>query len=211
MSLATKPFSRRHGKGIDPRRDAPPSMTVSGHLDLSGSTELRELPDELTVHSLNVSGCSGLQRLPTRLNATLLRLDNCSSLMVLPVDLRCRVLEFRNGSLRRLPSGLRVTHKLDLAGCVFLTELPEGLTVQILNLQRCQSLAALPAVLDVAESEIAHTGITQLPVCLGNIVLRWRGVVVTEPVVFHRNFQRRGNLDGTEPGGSPHPDRARRL
>jgi hypothetical protein len=137
---------------------------VSGHLDVSGRTDLRELPNGLTALSLNLSGCTGLERLPPGLKVSLLRLDNCSALAQFPAHLSCQCLEFREGPLVTLPLDLRVTHKLVLDGCAALAELPEGLCVQALSARGCVSLTALPAALDVQELNVAGcTGLSCWP------------------------------------------------
>ena len=155
MPPGTKPLPSARARELILAGDAPTDMAVSGHLNLSGRTDLRRLPDGLAALSLDLTGCTTLERLPHNLKVSLLRLDGCSQLTELPAHLSCQCLEFRQGPIVTLPPALRIAHKLALDGCAALAELPEGLCVQTLSVQGCLSLAALPATLDVQELNIA--------------------------------------------------------
>jgi Domain of unknown function (DUF6745) len=151
MSSGTKHLSSIRARQLILAETAPAGMTVSGHLDLSGQNDLRELPDGLTVLALDLAGCTNLERLSTGLTVSLLRLDDCSKLTKLPDNFSCQCLEFRRGPVQTLPRGLRVAHNLDLEGCSQLDHLPDELSVQTLTLTGCVSLTALPRTLRVQE------------------------------------------------------------
>ena len=129
--------------------EAPANLRVSGHLNLSDNSNLKELPDGLTVASLDVSGCGALGSLPNALRVRRLNLNGCRSLAAIPLGLSCYELEMRETDVRELPPDLRVEYRLDLSGCSRLERLPEGLKVGTLLLNDCVSLEALPDGLDV--------------------------------------------------------------
>src|SRR5215813_3251169 len=129
--------------------EAPANLRVSGHLNLSDNSSLKELPDGLTVASLDVSGCGALGSLPNALRVRRLNLNGCRSLAAIPLGLSCYELEMRETDVRELPPDLRVEYRLDLSGCSRLERLPEGLKVGTLLLNDCVSLEALPDGLDV--------------------------------------------------------------
>lgn len=74
---------------------------------------------------------------------------------------------------------------VNLAGCTGLAELPVLGQVAQLDLRNCSRLARLPAGLRVSSwLDLAGTAVTELPPALAGTLLRWRGVLVSEQVVF---------------------------
>ena len=63
----------------------------------------------------------------------------------------------------KLPDGLTL-QELDLSGCTALTQLPDGLTAKYISIRRCTSLSNLPDGLTAETLDILGcTGLTQLP------------------------------------------------
>ena len=233
---------------------------TSGKLDLSGNTDLRELPDGLHVDRLFLRGCTGLTRLPEHLDVKLLSLADCTGITALPGGLTCGSLNLRGTRVCALPHDLSVAYRLDLSDCRELTDLPSSLRVGLdglprgaptsgsLILRNCTSLEFLPDELDVSHLdirgctkligwpkvatirverlfargcsrltelprelsllrldiadcinlralpegmrvslsiEIANTALTDLPDCLREVGLRWRGIPIDERIAFH--------------------------
>jgi hypothetical protein len=143
------PLPAEDARNLILRGEAPANLRVSGHLNLSDNSSLKELPDGLTVTSLDVSGCGALGSLPNALRVRRLNLNGCRSLAALPLGLSCYELDMCETDVRELPPDLRVEYRLDLSGCSRLERLPEGLNVGTLALNNCVSLEALPEGLDV--------------------------------------------------------------
>lgn len=139
---------------------------TSGKLDLSGNTDLRELPDGLHVDRLFLRGCTGLTRLPEHLDVKLLSLADCTGITALPGGLTCGSLNLRGTRVCALPHDLSVAYRLDLSDCRELTDLPSSLRVGLdglprgaptsgsLILRNCTSLEFLPDELDVSHLDI---------------------------------------------------------
>ncbi len=108
-----------------------PDCPIRGVLDYSSKSD-RVLPDVF----------------PEGLRADVLDLSR-RSLTTLPARLDAYELNLAGSSIEHLPDDLRVSMRLDLAGCDRLESLPEGLTVGTLNLRGCTALARLPEGLDV--------------------------------------------------------------
>lgn len=140
--------------------EAGPGMRINGHVDLANQATLAELPERLSVTSIDLSGCTGLRALPRRLEVKRLNLGGCTGLRELPPRLRCYDLDLRGTRLRDLPDDLRVEYSLDLSGCTELRRLPPGLSVGTLLLRGCTRLEALPEGLDVCFLDIS--GCTRL-------------------------------------------------
>lgn len=130
--------------------EAPADLTVHGDLDLSLSHDLTDLPDGLTVDSLDLSGCTALEALPQNLTVRrALILDYCTALTELPIGLHCYELSAVGTPLKTLPADISVDFKVDLTDCGQLERLPDGLKVGSLVLRNCYALLALPEGLDV--------------------------------------------------------------
>lgn len=128
---------------------APENLTVKGHLDLSESRTLTQLPAGLTAESLDLHGCTALRSLPEGLRVRRLDLSGCTALESLPPGLSCYELVMRDAAIKTLPPDLRVSYRLDLSGCAELESLPDGLRVGTLILAGCVSLQKLPEGLEV--------------------------------------------------------------
>jgi hypothetical protein len=135
---------------------APEGLHVSGHLDLSGSAVLRQLPNNLRCSSLNIS--------------------DCPDLLELPLGLVCNQLEARNLHLVAVPE-LFVRFRLDLSGCEELLHLPKNLTVGSLLLRECLSLERLPEGINTSFLDLTGcTNLTGFPktgtIGIGHVLLR---------------------------------------
>ena len=72
-------------------------------LDLSGNTELEELPEGLRVDKLFLRGCTRLARLPRRLDVSFLSLAQCMGLGELPTGLTAlRFHDLRHSAVSRM-------------------------------------------------------------------------------------------------------------
>ncbi len=149
VPLAGEPVPAQKARELILNGRAPAGLRVTGHVDLSDSPELVELPAGLSANSLDLSGCTSLRALPPDLQVRRLNLSGCRTLRELPSDLRCYQLEMRFMSLRSLPSDLCVEYRLDLEGCTELEALPPHLKVGSLILRDCSALKALPEGLHV--------------------------------------------------------------
>jgi hypothetical protein len=188
-------------------RQLPDDLAV-GRLDVSGCSELRQLPEHLRCFELTMAN-TRVHALPAGLQVTnRLDLTGCTELETLPEHLAIGTLILRDcTALQALPEGLRV-HFLDLSGCAQLTEWPRQASVRIgrLSLRGCTQLKTLPAwltqvaQLDVSGCvnlcslpetltvtswiDVAHSGINNLPEQLHGVALRWQGVRIDDRIAF---------------------------
>ena len=148
----------------------PEDLQVRYLLDLQGSTELKALPPNLKVNTLNLRGCSSLQELPEGLTVCFLDISDCISLSgkwPKNMSLKTGRLVMRNCSqFTSLPESLSVLAQLDLRGCPGITRLPESLVV-------------------TSWIDIAGTGITSLPATMKKTEVRWKGIRVSRRVAFN--------------------------
>ncbi|MHA3916399.1 hypothetical protein [Halovulum sp. GXIMD14793] len=110
----------------------PDDITIRFRLRLTNCKDLTDLPDGLTIPSVDLSGCTALQQLPGGMQVTFLKLDDCDALKQLPDNLRIQggILSLQNCTgLTRLPDNLGEVAGLDLNGCSGITKLPAGLKV----------------------------------------------------------------------------------
>ncbi len=137
-------------RASEPMTPFPYEMTVTGNLEFFGNTQLRELPANLTVRTLNVRNCTALTSLPSNLHCTQLIAEG-TGLTSLPSDLQVAYrLDLQNcQALKRLPNGLKVG-SLILNGCTALTELPLALEVCFLDLEGCDRLTEFPASVSIS-------------------------------------------------------------
>jgi hypothetical protein len=145
---------------------APAHFERCDRLDLRGSLDLVELPENLHVDKLLLRGCARLKRLPDGLDVSFLSLAHCTGITSLPRGLICSTLNLQGARIRSLPDDLRVTDRLDLTDCRDLIDLPAGLRVGWLDmppgtptggaliLRRCTALEFLPAGLDVCHLDV---------------------------------------------------------
>jgi hypothetical protein len=146
---ASKPVSAAAVENLLRSGKAPSGLRVTGVLKLAGDTSLSELPDGLTVASLDLSGCTGLRRLPAELSVRCLNLSGSRNPQHLLAGLKCYDLDLKNTGVTAIPPDLAVEYRLDLEGCTALRSLPQGLKVGSLILRGCISLESLPENLDV--------------------------------------------------------------
>ena len=144
------------------------NVRVKSRLTLDNCTYLEQLPTGLTCGSLSLRGCTYLERLPERLNTWFLNASECPRLSTWPGEAAIRNgnVRLRNCvEVRSLPPWLGPLGQLDLAGCVNLHEIPEGIRVS--------------GWIDIGGSRIAS-----LPNSLRSAPLRWRSVPVTHEIAF---------------------------
>jgi hypothetical protein len=189
------------------RGKLPRHIRVAGRLDLAGCAWLKELParvtcDELIIARTSVTKLVGGLNIARGIDAT-----------------DCRLLKFvgaiRTGELRlrgctaleHLAAGLAV-HRLDVAGCTRLFELPASAApcLRSLDVSRCAELVALPSGLMNLQTlnvggcakltslpddirvrswiEVADSALTTLPYSLRSVRVLWRGMPVPDRVAF---------------------------
>ena len=144
----------------------PSDLQASYMLSLHDCYYLRALPHRLKTRRLTLHRCQRITRLPPAMQVTnSLCVTQCESLEYLPSQLKLQILDI-SGSTKiiALPSDLEVsrrisargctrlelvpplsTDELDLQGCIFLLELPDGLQVCNLNVAGCTSLERWPS------------------------------------------------------------------
>jgi hypothetical protein len=157
----------------------PDDLSVIYRLDLSDCRELNHLPAGLRV------GSAGVPRGTPTVGSLILR--NCTSLECLPDGLDVCHLDIR-GCTRLLgwPEGATVHLERLLAGrCSRLGALPRQLSLSRLEISDCVNLRTLSEGVHVSsEIEVANTGLTDLPVSLRNVRLRWRRVPIDYRIAF---------------------------
>lgn len=148
--------------------ELPGDLSVEFKLNLSGCTELKELPAGIRTGSLVLDGCSSLSALPEGLAVNFLNLDGCTKLASWPESAVVEIGSIRArgcAALPGLPNSLKNLTNLDLAGCRKISCLPGGLV--------------LSGWLDLAD-----TAMESLPASLQNVRLRWRGVEINSQIAF---------------------------
>lgn len=146
----------------------PAGISVQFGLNLRGCHRLRELPEGLRAGSIDLRDCPGLERLPEGLTTSFLDISDCFQLDGWPAkgELSVGRLRARNClGIRSLPPWLGRLSQLDLAGCAWFAELPEGLEV-------------------TSWVDLADTSIRSLPASLRGVGIRWRGVAIDERIAF---------------------------
>jgi hypothetical protein len=148
--------------------ELPADMRVALRLEANQCPRLKRLPAGLSVGVLSLRECPALEALPAGLDVSFLDLSGCVSLAALPGDLKIRSGRLRVRDcprLRALPPHIGPLAQLDIAGCLNITQLPEGLVVS-------------------SWIDIGGSGLTALPPHLAGVGLRWRGVPVDERIAF---------------------------
>ena len=147
----------------------PSDLRIDGRLVLDNCPMPATLPVGLTTGSISLRNCTSLCALPENLSTWFLDLTGCSRFETWPEKgtIHHGSLILRNCiGVRSLPGWLGRLAQLDIAGCVQLPELPDGMTVS-------------------SWVDIGGTRITGLPPSLQGASLRWRGVRVDERIAFH--------------------------
>lgn len=153
------------------------------------NTRLMTLPEDLQVeHRLDLSDCPRLEVLPTNLRVNSLVLRGCTSLRALPEGLDVSFLDLTGcTNLERFPKRGSISFgRLSVRGCSRLRALPHWLgRVAQLDIADCPNLTELPASLRVTSTlDVGGTMLTELPVTLRNVQLRWRDVAITSRIAF---------------------------
>jgi hypothetical protein len=146
----------------------PADIRIDGRLVLDNCRYLSKLPGGLAAGSISLRNCVSLRTLPEGLNTWFLDLSGCSRFEEWPDygGINHGALILRNCiGVRSLPTWFGRLSQLDLAGCVQLHEIPEGISV-------------------TTWVDIGGTNITALPSTLEGALLRWRGVRVTRRIAF---------------------------
>jgi hypothetical protein len=147
----------------------PPDVRIDGRLVLDNCPALTSLPEGLTAGSISLRNCPLLEGLPENLCTWFLDLTACQRFSNWP-----ETGTIRNGSLIlrnciglcSLPTWIGRLAQLDIAGCVRLREIPDGISVS-------------------SWVDIGGARISSLPPSLQGAALRWRGVRVNERIAFH--------------------------
>jgi hypothetical protein len=150
-------------------KQLPSDIQIDGRLVLDNSKVLRTLPKGLRAGSISLRNCQLLERLPENLSTWFLDMSGCARFEHWPEN-----ASIENGALNLrecvrisyLPSWIRRLSQLNLAGCVQLKTIPEGLLVS-------------------SWVDVGGSGVIGLPSSLRHASLRWRGVRVDERVAFH--------------------------
>jgi hypothetical protein len=149
-------------------RRLPADLKIDGRLVLDNCSALEELPKGLSAGSISLRNCPALWSLPENLSAWFLDLTGCTRFDTWPtkgtIHHGALILRGCTG-VRSLPTWLGRLSQLDLAGCVQLREISNGITVS-------------------SWVDIGGTGITRLPPSLVGAPLRWRGVRIDERIAF---------------------------
>jgi hypothetical protein len=147
----------------------PADLRIESRLVLDNCLNLKALPPGLSAGSISLRNCPSLTTLPENLDTWFLDMTACSRFEVWPEKgtIRGGSLILRNCvDLRCLPAWLGRLAQLNLAGCIQLAEIPEGIGVS-------------------SWVDIGGTRITGLPSSLTGASLRWRGVRINERIAFH--------------------------
>jgi hypothetical protein len=160
---------------------------------LLSNTLIRRLPDDLRVECrLDLSGCTEISELPCGLTVGALVLRGCTSITALPEDLDVWSLDLTGcWALERWPKRAVIrSGRLVLRGCVALRALPAYFgPLASLNVRDCANLRLLPDGLQISGwLDIAHSGLTSedcLPPSLDRVQLRWGGVNIDRRIAFH--------------------------
>jgi len=158
--------------GLDARnsklKTLPADIQIDNRLILDGLSSLEELPPGLTVGALSLRDCTSLHALPEGLDTWFLDLEGCSRFHQWPkkANVHSGQVSLRNCiEVQTLPTWFGTLASLNLAGCIQLHEVPDGIRVS-------------------QWIDIGGTGITELPPSLADAQLRWRGVPVTPRIAF---------------------------
>ena len=146
----------------------PADLSVECSLELEGCQQLRLLPSNLKVGTLNVASCTNLEELPEHLDVWFLNASGCTK-------------------LTHFPGRANIAHgSLNVNGCRSLVALPDYLTdVATLDIGNCPQLKELPPRLQISSwIEIAGSGLKCLPPRLQHVGIRWRGVLIDETTAF---------------------------
>jgi len=147
----------------------PSDIRIDGRLVLNNCVALRTLPEGLTAGSISLRNCPLLTALPENLNTWFLDLTGCHQFEHWPerATIHHGSLILRNcANVRSLPVWLGRLAQLDLAGCVQLDSIPDGVSVS-------------------GWVDIGGARIKSLPASMAGAPLRWRGVRVNERIAFH--------------------------
>lgn len=146
----------------------PADLRIDGRLVLDDSPVLAALPEGLRAGSISLRNCPSLRALPENLSTWFLDMTGCTGFEAWP-----RMGTIHNGSLilrncvglRGLPGWIGRLSHLDVAGCMQLREIPDGIAVS-------------------SWVDLGGTGITGLPPSLRGASLRWRGVRIDQRIAF---------------------------
>jgi len=147
----------------------PDDLKIDNRLVLDGCVDLRSLPEGLEAGSISLRECTSLWSLPEGISTWFLDLTGCTQFEEWPEEgtIHNGSLILRNcPSIRYLPSWLGRLSTLNIAGCVQLSGIQEGIAVS-------------------SWIDVGGSGVNSLPASLASAALRWRGVRVDERIAFH--------------------------
>jgi hypothetical protein len=147
----------------------PSDLRIDGRLVLDNCPALTTLPRGLTAGSISMRNCPSLVALPEELCTWFLDLSGCEQFAMWPASgaIHHGSLVLRNcTSMAELPAWIKRLASLDVAGCVQLREIPDGISVS-------------------SWVDIGGTRLSGLPPSLAGASLRWRSVRIDERIAFH--------------------------
>lgn len=157
-------------------------------LNATGS-RLESLPADLAVESrLILDHCHRLETLPEGLSAGAISLQDCHVLQALPEGLDTWFLDLSESRhFSQWPARATVGHgSVRLRNCISMAELPDWFgPLASLDLAGCVQLGRIPEGLRVAGwVDVGGTNLTGLPQSLDGVALRWRSVPVPARIAF---------------------------
>lgn len=146
----------------------PADLHVDNWLILDNCSALESLPKNLKVGALSARGCRSLHALPEGIDTWFLDLADCARFHQWPEigNIHSGQVSLRNCiEVQQLPAWFGTLASLNLAGCIQLHEIPDGIRVS-------------------QWIDIGGTGITGLPPSLSGARIHWRGVPVDARIAF---------------------------
>ncbi|MGV3771790.1 MAG: DUF6745 domain-containing protein [Verrucomicrobiales bacterium] len=150
-------------------RSLPDDLKVDGRIVLDNCRQLLTLPEGFAAGSISMRNCVSLRALPEGIQTWFLDMTACANFEAWPAKgaIHHGALILRNCiGVRSLPSWITNLSQLDVAGCVALSEIHQGLQVS-------------------GWIDVGGSGLSGLPPSLKGTALRWRSVRVSERIAFH--------------------------
>lgn len=135
---------------------APFGMEVKGVLSLKACLEIKRLPEGLRCDVLDLTACKNLEELPSTLEVGRLILDKCEKLKPLPAGIKCNEIRMHDSHFEEWTEGLNPRFKLDLEGSSQLKLIPKNLKVATINLANCVELLEIGEGLDANSLDLTN-------------------------------------------------------
>lgn len=146
----------------------PSGIQIKSRLILDNCPQFESLPQDLKCGSMSLRNCKYLKCLPENLDTWFLDLTDCTGFENWPQNATIHrgIVRLRNCvNIQSLPGWFTRLGQLDVAGCVQLLCIPDGMEIS-------------------GWLDIGGTNISELPPSLENVALRWRGVRIDERIAF---------------------------